>query len=85
MIPYREQERRKKEGSGNICPGAHNTVSGWWNRDQKEGDYKATVRVGRQSRITADIGRDYLKGKCNFKTSERGKDFGISSVGAFYW
>lgn len=84
VIKYIEKEGSKKRAS-EIFDLHRNTVSRWWNRYQKEGHYRARIRVGRVSHITAEQVKSYVELHNNFKTSDMGKHFGISSGGAYYW
>jgi transposase len=61
------------------------TVSRWWLRYKREGHYIPRKRIGKSPRVSAIELRNYIEAKPNFKTSEMGKHFGISSVGAYYW
>ena len=93
--PYSEDLRKKvikyiekggsKKGASEVFELHRNTVSLWWNRYKKEGDYRARERLGKKSNITAEEVKEYVELNHNFKASDMGKRFGISSVGAFYW
>jgi transposase len=61
------------------------TISRWWIRYKTEGHYNPRVRIGKKPKINAAELKNYVESNPNFKTSEMGKHFGMSSVGALYW
>ena len=61
------------------------TISRWWIRYKTEGHYNPRVRIGKKPKINAAELKNYVKSNPNFKTSDMGKYFGMSSVGALYW
>lgn len=84
VIEYIESGRSQKSASGvfNLNP---STVSRWWLRYKRQGHYKAKVRVGKKAKVTELELKRYIDANPNFKTSQMGKHFGMSSVGALYW
>jgi len=43
------------------------------------------VRVGKKPKVTEIELKKYIETNPNFKTSQMGKHFGMSNVGALYW
>lgn len=61
------------------------TISRWWLRYKKEGHYAPRMRIGKKPSISVKEVMQYINDHPNFKTSEMGKYFGMTGVGAYYW
>ncbi len=61
------------------------TISRWWLRYKDEGHYYPRIRPGKKPKVSfAELER-YIEKHPNFKTSDMGKYFGMTGVGALYW
>ena len=61
------------------------TISRWWLRYKREGNYAPRKRLGRAPRLSLSKVQDYIKRNPNFTSQDLGKFFGMTSGGAFYW
>ena len=61
------------------------TISRWWLRYKREGNYAARKRLGKRPRISIEKLKLYIESNPNFKTADMGKHFGMTGSGAFYW
>ena len=61
------------------------TISTWYVRYKKEGNYTAKKRPGAKPRINIDEFIEYIKSHLNATTCDIGKRFKMSAVGAHYW
>lgn len=84
VIKYIESDNSQQSASKifNLNP---STVSRWWLRYKREGNYAARKRVGKAPRVNASLVEDYVKTHPNFTSAEMGKHFCMTSVGAHYW
>jgi transposase len=61
------------------------TISRWWLRYKREGNCTARSRLGRDPRVDLSKVKSYIESNPNFKSSDMGKQFGMSGGGALYW
>ena len=84
VIKFIESGNSQKSAAGlfELNP---STISRWWLRYKREGNYKPRIRIGKKPRVSAVELKIYIEANPNFKTSDMGKHFGMSGAGAFYW
>jgi transposase len=61
------------------------TISRWWLRYRREGHCTPKLRLGRQPRLSLSEVKVYIETNPNFKSSDMGKQFGMTGGGALYW
>ena len=84
VIKYLKSGKSQRSASETFDLNA-STVSRWWLRYKKEGHCAAKSRLGREPRVNLSQVKTYIESNPNFKSSDMGKQFGMTGGGALYW
>lgn len=84
VVKYLESGKSQKSAS-EIFDLNPSTVSRWWLRYKREGSCVPKARLGKRPSVSLAEIKAYIKFNPNFKSSEMGRYFGMTGVGALYW
>jgi transposase len=84
VIKYLESGKSQRSASETFDLNP-STINRWWLRYKREGNYAPKLRLGRQPRLSLPEVKAYIAANPNFKSSDMGKQFGMTGGGALYW